>query len=232
MTKAVPQHSATTSATIREVVFGVEDGMVSTLGAITGIAIGSQDLFTVILAGVVIIAVESISMGIGSYLSNRTEQDVNHRQLEAIRDVIHTNPQKKNSELERLFIRDGWTTELANQMAERTLQDTKLMVKELAFRDLNISDNSSVIPFKNAIYMYFSYIVGGIIPLFAYFYLPVTRAMPVSIVVTLLSLFLLGVATTKFTKEYWLKAGARILIFGAIALIAGYIVGELAARYN
>ncbi|MDP9249058.1 MAG: VIT1/CCC1 transporter family protein, partial [bacterium] len=55
---------------LKELVFGVEDGMVSTLGSVTGIAIGSGDHSLVLLAGVVIISVEAISMGIGSYISN------------------------------------------------------------------------------------------------------------------------------------------------------------------
>ena len=52
------------ASVLKEIVFGVEDGMVSTLGSITGIAVGSGNHSTVLLAGSVIIAVESISMGI------------------------------------------------------------------------------------------------------------------------------------------------------------------------
>ena len=60
-------------ATIKETVFGVEDGMVSTLGALTGIAAATQDPGMVLLAGFVVIAVESISMGVGSYVSSKSE---------------------------------------------------------------------------------------------------------------------------------------------------------------
>lgn len=60
---------------IREVVFGLEDGMVSTMGVITGIASGTQDRFTIILAGLVIVSVESLAMAAGTYLSNKTEEE-------------------------------------------------------------------------------------------------------------------------------------------------------------
>lgn len=60
---------------IREIVFGLEDGMVSTMGVVTGIAGGTQDTFIVILAGMVIISVESLSMAAGTYLSNKTEEE-------------------------------------------------------------------------------------------------------------------------------------------------------------
>ena len=57
---------------IREIIFGLEDGLVSTLGAVTGIAAGSQNTFVVILSGLVLIAVEASSMAAGSYLSSKS----------------------------------------------------------------------------------------------------------------------------------------------------------------
>lgn len=58
--------------TVREVVFGLEDSLVSTMGAVTGIAAGTDNKAIVILSGLVILAVEATSMGAGSYLSNKT----------------------------------------------------------------------------------------------------------------------------------------------------------------
>lgn len=219
-------------STIREVVFGIEDGMVSTLGAITGIAIGSKDLYTVVLAGVVIISVESISMGIGSYLANRTEYDVNRGRLSAKKKEIDEKPHDNKMAMEKLFVKDGWSKKIADEMSSFASGNKQLMLKELSYRELHFIEESAQVPFKNAIFMYFSYIIGGLIPLFAYLILPVSKAMPISIVVTLLGLFLLGVATTKYTKELWIKAGFRILIFGATALVVGFIVGDLVARFN
>lgn len=62
-------------SSVREIIFGLEDGMVSTMGVITGIAGGTQDSFTIILAGLVIVSVESLSMAAGTYLSNKTEEE-------------------------------------------------------------------------------------------------------------------------------------------------------------
>jgi len=60
--------------TVREVVFGLEDSLVSTVGAITGIAVGTDNQMVVILSGLVILAVEATSMGAGSYLSSKTTE--------------------------------------------------------------------------------------------------------------------------------------------------------------
>ena len=77
--------------------------------------------------------------------------------------------------------------------------------------------------------MFFAYIVGGIIPLFAYFAFPLNVANYISIIITLAGLFILGAGTTKYTKGNWLKMGSRVLLLGGVALLAGYAIGKLAA---
>lgn len=212
---------------IREVVFGVEDGMVSTLGAITGIAVGSQDRFTVILAGCVIIAVESISMGIGSYISNLSDKDIKKRKLYEEKIEIEKYPVEEARELTKMYIEDGWPKGLAEEMSLIASKNKKLMLQEMAYRELNLPPEDQSRPLQNGVFMFFAYIVGGLIPLLAYFFLPLSVATLVSVVATLLGLFLLGVATTRYTKKNWFKAGLKIFILGSVALLAGVIIGKL-----
>lgn len=219
-------------SSIRDIVFGLEDGMVSTLGAITGIAVGSQSHSTVILAGMVIIAVESISMGIGSYISNLSEHSIIKRKLYEEKTEIDDFPHEEKKEMEQIYIRDGWPKDLARQMAEATSKDKKLMLHEMAHHELNILPNEKRQPGINGIFMFFAYIIGGVIPLFAYFVLPISLAIKFSIIITLLGLFLLGASTAYYTKSNWLKMGSRVLLLGGIALLAGYIIGKFASSIN
>lgn len=222
------QHHRTTSigSKIREVVFGMEDGMVSTLGAITGIAIGSQDHFTVILSGTVIIAVESISMSIGSYISNRSEYEVNQRRIEEEKEEIADFPEQEKQELLQMFIRDGWPSDLAKKMSETASKDPGLMLTEMIHRELLITHASSRDAFRNSILMFFSYIIGGLFPLAAYLLLPIQNAMPISVFITLIGLFGIGAVTTKYSKVSWFKAGARVLLLGLTALVVGFLIGD------
>ena len=212
---------------LREVVFGMEDGMVSTLGAITGIAIGSQDHFIVLLAGMVIIAVESISMGIGSYLSNQSVKEVNARKLVEEKIELAEFPKEDKEELFQMFMSDGWPENLSRQMAEEASRNKELILKEMAYRELKIPVESSISPFKLGVSMFFSYIVGGAIPLIAYFVLPIALAINVSILITLVGLFGLGAITTRYTKSSWLRSGLRVLLLGGIALLVGFWIGKL-----
>ena len=60
---------------LREIVFGLEDSLVSTLGAVTGIALSTGNQDFVILSGVILVTVEAASMSAGSYLSEESAED-------------------------------------------------------------------------------------------------------------------------------------------------------------
>lgn len=216
------------TAVIREVVFGMEDGMVSTLGAITGIATGTGDHFTVVLAGIVIIAVESISMGVGSFLSSKSEREVQERKLQEEQSEIADYPEEEQEELRAMYEEDGWPADLAQKMAVAARDNQELFLQEMAFRELKIIPEELENPLRNGIYMGVSYIFGGMIPLFPYFLFPdISRSIILSIGVAVIGLFLMGVATTKFTKRKWWKAGIEMLLFASAAAAVGYGIGKL-----
>lgn len=211
---------------IREIVFGMEDGMVSTLGSITGIAAATQNPFTTVLAGLVIIAVESISMGVGSYLSNKSEKEIDERKIFEEKQEIERQPDEERDELLGMYIKDGWPGALAEKMADFAKTKPEIMLKEMSFRELEVIPESLGNPVRNGIAMMISYVIGGVIPLCTYLFLPVYEAIFPSIVVTLLGLFTLGVVTTRFTKRSWWKAGFEMLILGSMAALIGYAVGQ------
>jgi len=212
---------------LREVIFGMEDGMVSTLGSITGIAIGSNNQSIVILAGIVIISVESISMGIGSYLSNRSQEEMEIRKIEEEKEELKNFPEEEKEQLYQIYLEDGWSDDLSKKMSEEASKKEELILKEMTTHELKISGDGESISIKGGLFMFFAYVFGGAIPLFSYFILPIKNAIPLSIVVTLIGLFLLGMSTTKFTKQPLLKSGLRVLLMGGIALVVGLVAGVL-----
>lgn len=215
---------------IREIVFGAEDGMVSTLGALTGIAIGTSNHFTVILAGLVIVAVESTGMSVGSYLSNKSAKEVDQRKLNEEKEEIKKYPEAEKKELVELYIQDGWPVDLAGTMAETASHNDDLMLKEMAYRELAVSPDKKYTPISNTLFMFFSYILGGMIPVSPYFFLPIEKAILVSVAVTFVGLFSLGIATTILTKRNWLKAGLEMVTLASIAASIGYTIGLVADK--
>ncbi len=211
--------------TFRELIFGMEDGMVSTMGAITGIAVGSGNHSVVVLSGFVIIAVESISMGVGSYLSNKSEKAVEKKQLAD--EEVRIQSASTEIVLQPLFVRDGWSDETATAMATEAKEKPALMLKELAYRDLGLIPHTEDNSIKNGLVMWGSYILGGIIPLAPYLVFDTPEeTIPYSVGITLLGLFALGAYTTKFSLRKWWKGGLEMLVLAGFAGAVGYVVGQ------
>jgi len=217
---------------IREAIFGMEDGMVSTMGAITGIAIGTGNHFTVVLAGLVIIAVESISMAVGSYLSSKSQREIEERKLEEERMEIQQYPVEEEEELVGMYVKDGWSEALSLKMAAEAAQNKDLMLKEMAYRELKVIPDVREEPRRNALIMGISYIIGGTIPVVPYFFsTTLSTVVPTSVCLTLVALFGMGAATTKFSKRVWWKAGFEMFFLAGVAALIGYVVGAAVEMY-
>lgn len=202
--------------------------MVSTLGALIGIAIGTHSHFVVVLSGLVIIMVESISMGVGSYLSAKSVREVKDRKLSEEKTEIEKFPEAEKKELLEIYVKDGWPSALAEQMALAASKNKQLFIREMAYHELYINLSEPNKPIKGGVFMFFSYVIGGSIPVIPYLFLPFSAALVMSVVVTFLGLFTLGSVTTKFTKRCWWKAGLEMLILAGIAGLIGYSIGALA----
>lgn len=165
---------------IREIIFGLEDSLVSTLGAITGIAIGTQSTYIVILSGLVLIAAEGMSMTAGSYLSSKSAYEAD---------------------------------------------------KQLYKEDGKSYDNYVVYPIRSAFVMGTFYFAGGFIPLMPYFFTTVKNAMIPSIAITAITLFMVGVWASSFTKRSPIKSGAEMVGVSLAAALVGYIIGVAVSSY-
>lgn len=218
-------------AAVREAVFGLEDGMVSTLGVVTGIAAVTLEPFTVLLSGFVLISVEAISMAVGSYVSNKSARAVDERKLHEERAEIKQFPEEEKQELIGMYVEDGWPRVLAGEMAECAAKDHELMLKEMAYRELKVFPETVGQPIFNATIMGGAYIVGGAVPMLPYVFLPVTMSLQWSIPLTLIGLFAVGAVTTKFSHRSWWKAGLEMLILASVAALVGYGVGQFVDWY-
>jgi len=174
MKKMTFQHEIVES--MREIVFGLEDSLVSTLGAITGIAVGAGSTYIVILSGLVLVAAEGMSMAAGSYLSSKSAVDA-----------------------------------------------------EVAFHGK--TSNERTHPIRAAVVMGVFYFIGGAVPLAPYFFLEVHSAMIPSVILTAISLFLLGVWAAQFTKRSMWKSGFEMTSVSLAAALVGYIIGRAVASY-
>jgi predicted membrane protein (TIGR00267 family) len=216
---------------LREAVFGVQDGLVSTLGALTGIAEGTQSSQLVALSGLVIIAVESLSMTAGSYLSSKSQRQYLERLLREEAEAIEKDPEGERREIWAMYRARGYRDDEIAMVERRLFSDKQLLLEDMAHKELGISPQTLEEPLRNALVMGIAYAVGGFIPLLPYLMAALPMAMPSSIVGTLLTLFAFGALKGRVVKQVWWRGGLEMLGIAGLAALAGFVIGHVGQRW-
>lgn len=208
---------------VRDIVFGLQDGLVSTVGVLTGIAAGTNNHFVIILSGFVLIMVEALSMGVGSFLSAQAERDVAKRKYQEVEALVREDAPHAKLILKQLYKRLSFD----QQTLKRVSSHPKIMVEELALHHYGITLQGQPNVLRNAFFMFFAYIIGGFVPVLPYFLLPVDLAIAVSVSVTIAVLFLIGVAKGKIANRHVLRSGFEMAVLSGAATLSGYLIGRL-----
>ncbi len=213
---------------LREIVFGLEDGVVSTLGAVTGIAAGTNNYYVVILAGFVVVFVESLSMAAGTFLSSKSEHEVQQRILAEVSEEIEEQPEQEKKELGGYYAQRGYTQQEIEILVRRVTSDKKLWLEEMAHKELGIIEEPKRGYVMDAVFMGVSYIVGGFIPLTAYFFLrDISLGIMVSIGCSLVALFVLGYVKGKLVHINKIRSGLEMMFISLTAAGLGFLVGRI-----
>ncbi len=218
----------TSKDTIREAIFGLEDGIVSTLGAVVGIAVGTQNQYIVVLSGMVVIAVEAVSMAAGSYISSKTERDISLRWLKEEEWEIEHDREREVEELREWYTERGFNKKEVEMLLNRVTSDKKLWLEEMAHYELKIFPDDLEQPTRNAWIMGLAYIVGGIVPITSFFLLPIETAIWSAVGCSAVALFLVGAAITKLTYRNWLRSGLEMVTVAMGAAVVGFLIAQLA----
>ena len=212
---------------LRDAVFGSQDGLISTLGALTGIAAGTQDGRAVVIAGCVIVVVESLSMSAGSYLSSKAHREYLQRLLREEEEAIANNPEEERRELWAMYRARGYTDEEIRILERRLFSDPKLLLEDMAHKALGIYPHAFGDVEGNAFVMGSAYVIGGLVPVVPYLFWPIALAMPVSIIATCAALFGFGGIKGRLVKQSWWRSGLEMLTVAGLAGIAGFFVGRV-----
>lgn len=214
----------------REVVFGLEDSLVSTLGSVTGIAAGTGNKYVVLLAGTVYVVVEAMSMVAGSFLSSRTQKEVEKHEILAEKLRLEQKPWERSGELNSFLSQKGMSEVEKSELVRIITKHTTWMMEEIAIHKLGIPVKSGEKPFINSIYMGISYVLGGMIPILPYTFLSMPFAMPASIGFTIFATACMGVLKAKVGGTSVLKNVIEVAGISSIVTLIGYLLGQFLSR--
>lgn len=212
---------------IREVIFGMQDGLLTTATLGAAVAGATDESRTVVIAGLAGALGGMLSMSAGSFLGSRAEQQVQETELAREAREIERKPEEEMAELIAIYRREGLTHQEATALAERIASDRRLWLRTLAEKELGISPEMITEPVKDAVAMGVSYIVGGMLPLIPYFFLSSTTAVITSIAIALTSLLGMGIAKARILRRNPLLSALEITAIGSVVATIGYFLGVI-----
>jgi VIT1/CCC1 family predicted Fe2+/Mn2+ transporter len=213
---------------IRELVFGGQDGLLSTLGLLTGLAGASAGMTAIVVAGVAAAAAGALSMSTGAWLASRAENQLYRSEIEREETAYRTWPALERHELARLLREEGVDERGARIAAEQIASSPTALVKTMVEKRLGLSYGDVETALGDAMVVAASFVAGAFVPLCPYLLFGIGLAVPLSIGLTGAALFVLGLVKGRVARLALLRSGVEVLIVGGLAAGIGYLIGSIA----
>ena len=211
-----------------EIILGGQDGLVNVLGVILGVAAATGSNSVVIVAGLAAAFAESISMGAVAYTSKIAEADYYQSEYEREKWEIDHYPEGEKEEIRALYENYGFKGETLEKVVSTITSNKEVWLNIMMEQELKLEPVNRKAAVPSAFIVGISAIIGSFIPLTPFFFLPIKSAIAVSLVVSALTLFVVGYYKAKRTiGRQFIRQGLEMMVIGMVSALVGYFIGSL-----
>ncbi|MEA2644652.1 MAG: vacuolar iron transporter family protein [Chloroflexota bacterium] len=220
---------------IRNVIYGVNDGLTATLGVLAGVGGASANPRVVLIGGLSAMVASAVSMAGGAYLSSKSQREVYEGQLAREAAEIEAMPDLERAELVKIYRSKGLTPDEAKTIVARITADKKVWLETQAREELGLDVATFENPVREGVVAGVSTLIGGVIPVVGYLggralvgaSLSGLAALFITFVLCAIFLFLIGSARSFFTGKAGVRSGLEMLAVGTAVAALTYVVGVL-----
>ena len=216
-------------ASIREVVFGAQDGLVSTFAVIAGLAAAGVGPLVVLLGGAVSAMAGVLSMSIGTFLSSRAQRQLYERELDRERREIRDHAGEEIAELIASLAARGMARSDAAEVARRISRHPDILLSALSIFELGLAPQRLGAPVRDALVMAVAFGVASIVPLLPFVLLQGLAALGISALLTLVALFGVGILKARVAGVSALRSGVEVAVLAAASGLISFGLGRLAS---
>ena len=220
---------------IRNVIYGVNDGLTATLGVLAGVGGATVNPRVVLIGGLSAMVASGVSMAGGAYLASKSQREVFEGQLAREAAEIEAMPDLERAELVRIYRSKGLTPGEAATIVGRITQDKKVWLETQAREELGLDKTHFENPVREGVVAGISTLVGGAIPVVGYLIGRLLMAgtfhgfgaLVIAFVFSAAFLFAIGSARSFFTGKGGVRSGLEMLVVGSVVAALTYGVGLL-----
>jgi VIT1/CCC1 family predicted Fe2+/Mn2+ transporter len=212
-------------ARIRELVFGVQDGLISTVGLLAGVQGATESTAVVIITGLTAMFSGAISMAAGSYLSSSAEKEIFDKELREAEMLAEKEPYLAAEGLLKALNQEGLPREQSYSIVKLLFRQQEVFLRTFQEKVFGLGSAEINRPLQAALVMAASFVMGAMIPIVPYFVLEGTAALYLSIAFSALTLFAVGVFKGRLAGKSQLRSGIRFFAIAVSAALMGYLIG-------
>jgi VIT1/CCC1 family predicted Fe2+/Mn2+ transporter len=222
------RHRATGGNALRAAVLGADDGLVSNLSLVMGVAGADLNSKAVLITGLAGLLAGACSMALGEWLSVQSARELYLRQIAVEKQEITEVPDEEAEELALIYQAKGLPENEAKSLADRLIQNQSNALDTLSREELGIDpDELGGSAWAAAATSFMLFAIGAIVPVSPFFFLSGMAAVLVSLGLSALALFVIGAGITLLTGRNLLYSGFRQVLFGLIAAGITFGIGRL-----
>ncbi|WP_029146113.1 VIT1/CCC1 transporter family protein [Microbacterium luticocti] len=210
---------------LRAGVLGANDGIVSVAAVVVGVAAATTDLGAIITAGSAALVGGAVSMALGEYVSVSSQRDTERALIAKEQRELAEMPDEELDELTALYRQRGLSPATARRVAEElTAHDALAAHLEV---ELHIDQEDLVSPWQAALSSAVSFTIGALLPMLAIVLVPASARIAVTVIAVLVALAGTGTLAARLGGAPKLRAATRLIVGGALALAATWLIGML-----
>lgn len=217
-------------ARIREFVFGIQDGLISTVGLLAGVQGATENNLIVLLTGVTAMFAGAISMAAGSYLSSSAEKEIFDKELKEAEKLAEREPYLAAEGLLKALSEEGLKKDQSYRIVKLLAQEEKVFLATFQEKVFGLGTAEINRPLQAALVMGLSFVVGALVPLVPYLILPGIHALYLSVLLAAMTLFGVGVFKGYLAAKSLVLSGLEFFLIAVGAAVLGYLIG-LAVQY-
>jgi VIT1/CCC1 family predicted Fe2+/Mn2+ transporter len=220
-------HRGGRSGTLRAAVFGANDGLVSNLSLVMGVAGAVADNHFIVLAGIAGLLAGAFSMAAGEYISMQSQREMFENQIAVEREEMRVMPEVEREELAAIYRAKGIASADAERIAAQLMDDPEKALDTKVREELGLDPDELGSSWGAAIYSFVAFGIGAVIPLVPFLLASGDVAFVSALALSFASLFAVGAAVSIVTGKSMLFSGLRQVLIGAAAAAVTYGVGSL-----
>ncbi len=222
------RHRTAGGNALRAAVLGANDGLVSNLSLVMGVAGAAMAARSILITGLAGLLAGAGSMALGEWLSVKSSRELYEHQIATEEAELIAAPEEEKEELALIYQSRGLDEARALDLAEQMMSNHETALDTLAREELGINpEELGGSAWEAAITSFFLFAVGAIIPVIPYFFTSGMDAVAWSVGFSTIGLFAIGSAITLFTGRPVILSGGRQVVFGLTAAALVYGIGRL-----